>query len=78
MQLLEQVDDPRLTTELARYNIEANLDPQIFGGDCLRRMEAELNDVVDTVRQGRKLSTPMCYCVESCQLCGAATLTSTQ
>ncbi|MGC6417340.1 MAG: CBS domain-containing protein [Bradymonadia bacterium] len=52
MQLLEQVDDPRLTTELARYNIEANLDPQIFGGDCLRRMEAELNDVVDTVRQG--------------------------
>ena len=52
MQLLEHVDDPRLTTELARYNIEANLDPQVFGGDCLRRMEAELNDVVDTVRRG--------------------------
>lgn len=50
-QVLETADDPRLTTELARYNIEANLSPQVFGGDCLRRMERELVEVLDVVRE---------------------------
>ena len=50
MQLLEKLDDDRLTTELAQYNIEANLDPKVFGGDCLSQMEQELQSVVDKVR----------------------------
>ncbi len=38
-QVLESAADPRLTTELARFNLEANLDPLRFCGDCLRRLE---------------------------------------
>lgn len=44
--VLERAGDPRLTPELARFNLEANLSPQIFGGDCLRRLEDELREVV--------------------------------
>ena len=46
LEVLERADDPRLTTELARFNLEANLTPQLLGGDCLRRMETELREVV--------------------------------
>ena len=54
MQVLEATDDPRLTTELALYNIEANLTPSLFGGDCLRRLERELDEVVGVVREGAR------------------------
>ncbi|WP_437967815.1 CBS domain-containing protein [Sorangium sp. So ce260] len=46
LEVLERAADDRLTTELARFNLEANLSPLPFGGDCLRRLEAELSDVV--------------------------------
>ncbi|MEM7246038.1 MAG: glutamate-cysteine ligase family protein [Acidobacteriota bacterium] len=49
-EVLEKAQDARLTTELARFNIEANLSPQLFGGDCLRRMEEELNELLGLVR----------------------------
>ncbi|WP_437876706.1 CBS domain-containing protein [Sorangium sp. So ce513] len=45
-EVLERAADGRLTTELARFNLEANLCPLPFGGDCLRRLEAELSDVI--------------------------------
>lgn len=32
MQLLELLEDPHFTTELARFNLEINLDPLPFGG----------------------------------------------
>ena len=51
MQILEKVSDDRLTTELAQFNIEANLSPLVFGGDCLRRLERETQEVVDLVRE---------------------------
>ena len=46
MEVLERAGDPRLTTEIARFNLEANLTPRIFGGDCLRRLEDELRELV--------------------------------
>jgi CBS domain-containing protein/gamma-glutamyl:cysteine ligase YbdK (ATP-grasp superfamily) len=49
VELLERLDDPRLTTELARFNLEANLTPRIFGGDCLSQMERELSGILDEV-----------------------------
>lgn len=49
-EVLEHANDPRLTTELARFNLEANLSPQTFGGDCLRRLEAELVEMVGKAR----------------------------
>ncbi|MEM7154964.1 MAG: glutamate-cysteine ligase family protein [Myxococcota bacterium] len=52
-EVLERANDDRLTTELARYNLEANLSPQTFGGDCLSRLEAEL---VEMVGKARKLA----------------------
>ena len=47
--LLEKLGDPRITTELARFNLEANLTPLVFGGSCLRTMENELREVLDLV-----------------------------
>ena len=41
MEILAAIDDPHFTTELGRFNLEINLDPLAFGGDCLSRMESE-------------------------------------
>ena len=49
VEVLERVSDDRLTTELAKYNLEANLTPQVFGSDCLRKMEEELKDLLERV-----------------------------
>jgi len=46
MEILERLHDPGYTTELARFNLEANLSPRIFGGDCLSKLEDDLNSVV--------------------------------
>ncbi len=50
MELLERLkDDKRITTELARFNLEANLTPQVFGDRCLRRMEDELEELLTRI-----------------------------
>ena len=54
MDVLDQIDDPNTTTELGRFNLEFNLDPMIFGGDCLRRMEAAINDGLSRVRKAAR------------------------
>jgi CBS domain-containing protein len=43
--------DGRLTTEIGRFNLEANLTPRTFSGTCLRDMESELNEILDLVRR---------------------------
>src|SRR3954470_7134275 len=50
VEVIEEAADPRLTTEIGRFNLEANLTPRIFAGDALGAMEAELNEVLDIVR----------------------------
>ena len=45
-QLIKDLADDRFTTELARFNLEANLDPELIGGDFLRAMERGLSDVL--------------------------------
>ena len=49
-EVLELVNDPHITTELARFNLEFNLDPLIFGGTCLRDMEWQLGELLGKVR----------------------------
>ncbi|NND59460.1 MAG: hypothetical protein HKN49_04255, partial [Gammaproteobacteria bacterium] len=49
MQILH--DDPRFQTEVALFNLEANLDPQTLGGPFLRHLEHELNDVLTAARR---------------------------
>ena len=41
--VLEHLNDPIFTTELASFNLEANLPPYEFEGNCLSRMEADLH-----------------------------------
>lgn len=50
VEVLQHANDPRLTTEIARFNLEANLTPLKLSGDCFARMEAELNGVLARAR----------------------------
>src|SRR6185369_12214182 len=51
MQVLDGISDPRLTTEIARFNLEANLTPRLISADCFAQMEQELDEVIRTARQ---------------------------
>ncbi|GAB4224479.1 MAG: glutamate-cysteine ligase family protein [Acidobacteriota bacterium] len=51
LELLDALDDPHFTTELALFNLEANLDPLELTGDALARLEASLGGLVE--RAGR-------------------------
>ncbi|MEZ5988445.1 MAG: glutamate-cysteine ligase family protein [Planctomycetota bacterium] len=46
LEMLDWIGDPRFTTELARFNLEANLTPQPFGGSCLRDLEEEVTELL--------------------------------
>lgn len=50
VEVLKRAKDPRLTTEIARFNLEANLSPQGLNGDCFGRMEEELKEVLAGAR----------------------------
>ncbi|MBW2733392.1 MAG: hypothetical protein JRH20_13475, partial [Deltaproteobacteria bacterium] len=50
-EVLNKINDDAFTTELARFNLEANLDPLLFGGRCLSRLEADLNEKICKVRK---------------------------
>jgi len=50
MEMLEGLSEPRLTTEIARFNLEANLTPRLIDADCFAQMEQELNEVIKTAR----------------------------
>ncbi len=54
VQVLDHLADPMFTTELANFNLEANLQPYRFEGNCLSRMEADLNRLLDRARESAK------------------------
>ena len=54
LEVLEHAADKRLTTEIGRFNIEANVLPLELVGGCLRSLENELNDVVDVIRRSAR------------------------
>ncbi len=49
-EVLDAVNDPHCTTELARFNLEFNLDPLVFGGTCLSAMEWQIGELLGKVR----------------------------
>jgi len=49
--ILERLKGQPFTTELAQFNLEANLPPLELRGDCLSRMEAELDRLIDLARR---------------------------
>src|SRR6056297_2079855 len=42
LEILQRVSDPHFTTELARYNLEINLDPFDLDEHCFTKMEKQL------------------------------------
>lgn len=49
-QLLADLDDEHYTPELAKFNLEFNLDPFDFSGDCFAKVEAQANDLLARAR----------------------------
>ncbi len=55
-QMLDRIRDPHFVTEVARFNLEFNLDPLPFGGDCLSRLERQTDEFLTRVREaGREI-----------------------
>jgi CBS domain-containing protein/gamma-glutamylcysteine synthetase len=54
MEILEDAGDPRLTTEIGQFNLEANLTPLEFSGKALSRLENETLEVLEVVRQSAR------------------------
>src|SRR5947209_11746101 len=49
-EVLARPNDPRFTTEIGKFNLEANLAPRDFGAGCLRVLERDLEEVVGLAR----------------------------
>ena len=54
VEVLEDIDDDPFTTELARYNLEANLSPRVLEGSCFSDMKEELDGHVARVREAAR------------------------
>jgi len=50
LEVLKRANDARLTTEIARFNLEANLSPLELENNCFSRMEQELTEVLEIAR----------------------------
>jgi len=50
LELLDKLPDD-FTTELAKFNIEANLPPLEFKGDCFSRLESYINYLLEELRK---------------------------
>lgn len=46
MEVLKSLNDDHFTTEIAQYNLEANLDPLPLEGDCFSRMHRQLSELL--------------------------------
>lgn len=53
-QVLEKIADPHFVTEIAQFNLEINVDPLVFSGDCLAEMERQLNGMIGKARAAAK------------------------
>ncbi len=54
IEVLKGLDPAYFTTELALFNLEANLTPHTFGGHCLSTLEDEIRDLVGRAHQAAK------------------------
>ena len=48
--VLADIADGHFTTEVGAFNLELNLDPQVFEGECLSRLEAQLDQLLTVGR----------------------------
>jgi CBS domain-containing protein len=54
MEVLERLGGPPFTTELARFNLEINLDPILMAGDCFSVVQGRLEELIERVREAAK------------------------
>lgn len=50
-ELLKDLDDPRFTVEIAKFNLEINIDPVIFGENSLSVFEQSINEMISRLRE---------------------------
>ena len=50
-EVLKRIERNNFTTELAKFNIEYNLDPQEFTKECFSALETHLNEVFQELRE---------------------------
>jgi len=50
MEVLKAINDPRFTTEIALYNLEANLDPLRLNEDCFSKMHKQLDRLMSKAK----------------------------
>lgn len=50
-EVLEDLDTATFTTEIGRFNLEANLAPVELGGDCFQDLESKLDELVKAARE---------------------------
>ena len=51
LEVLASANDSRLTTEIARFNLEANLTPVDLTARCFHLMHEELNEIISIARK---------------------------
>lgn len=51
MEVLSALNNDSFTTELAKFNVEANLSPQDFKGECFSLLENEIKDLLGKLRK---------------------------
>ncbi len=49
LELLRKLKNPSFTTELAKFNLEANLSPIPFSGNCFSSIENEIHSLLDNL-----------------------------
>lgn len=49
-EVIAAAKDRRLTTEIGRFNLEANLTPVEFGGNCFTKLENELYELIANIK----------------------------
>ncbi len=54
LDVLKDIDDEHFTTELAKFNLEINLDPIEFKGDCIHTLYNQLHDAISITNETLK------------------------
>jgi len=49
-EVMANANDDRLTTEIGKFNLEANLTAREFKGDCFAQLEKETYEIIDIVK----------------------------
>lgn len=50
LEVLKEINDPHFTTELARYNLEINLDPVELSGDAFTKVENQIKLLLEKAK----------------------------